>query len=247
MGFNNDIPSERINKFILSCECASDLSRFVNVIGNEIGALISCNYTLAVFKNSSGRFVDLSHTNYPVQWSNALMEYYLDLASETSGDMFGNRVSSTIHFVDWSQTPFTELVTDYVRICGLNHSCFVFLYDSYDTVRTVLVFDKTQAEPFSDIEFETLRILYPHLNNLHKKFFQFTTNPIGAKSKAQLHISGLTNREMEIVTFLCQGVSPANISKTLKISPGTVQRHIANIYEKMSVNSLQELLVRLLG
>jgi DNA-binding CsgD family transcriptional regulator len=41
-------------------------------------------------------------------------------------------------------------------------------------------------------------------------------------------------------------MTPTTISKSLYISKATTYKHIAHIYEKLHVSSLQELLVRLL-
>ncbi|MBQ8063256.1 MAG: DNA-binding response regulator, partial [Clostridia bacterium] len=56
-----------------------------------------------------------------------------------------------------------------------------------------------------------------------------------------------TDREVEIVDLICQGISPANISKILHIATSTTYKHIAHIYEKFHVSSRQELLVKLLN
>ena len=57
----------------------------------------------------------------------------------------------------------------------------------------------------------------------------------------------LTKREQEVVELLCRGLSPAHVSKTLKISVSTAYKHIAHIYKKLNVSSQQELLVKVLG
>lgn len=91
----------------------------------------------------------------------------------------------------------------------------------------------------------TLQLAIPHLNNLHKNFYYqgFSRKVI---KRATWETANLTARETEIANLLCQGISPANISRTLYISLSTTYKHIANIYKKMHVSSQQELLVRLL-
>lgn len=53
--------------------------------------------------------------------------------------------------------------------------------------------------------------------------------------------------EREVLDLLCQGTKPVYIGRELRISLGTVNKHIAHIYRKFGVDSKQELLVRLLG
>jgi DNA-binding CsgD family transcriptional regulator len=98
---------------------------------------------------------------------------------------------------------------------------------------------------FSNDELMNLQLAIPQLNNLHKNFYYqgFSLNAI---KRDTWETANLTAREAEIADLLCQGVSPANISRTLYIAPTTTYKHIAHIYEKMHVSSQQELLVRLL-
>jgi len=57
----------------------------------------------------------------------------------------------------------------------------------------------------------------------------------------------LSKREAEIVALLSRRLSASQIAKEFSISPRTVERHIANIYEKLHVNSRRELLRKILG
>jgi ATP/maltotriose-dependent transcriptional regulator MalT len=54
----------------------------------------------------------------------------------------------------------------------------------------------------------------------------------------------LTPREVEILGLLAEGCSNADISKRLVISPNTVKRHIAHLFEKLAVTSRTQALVR---
>lgn len=47
----------------------------------------------------------------------------------------------------------------------------------------------------------------------------------------------LTNREMEIITWLVSGRSNEEIAESLNISPHTVRTHLSNIYSKIKVEN----------
>ncbi len=53
---------------------------------------------------------------------------------------------------------------------------------------------------------------------------------------------GLTERETEVLGYLCKGRSRTYIAETLFISESTVKAHIAHIYRKLNVSGKQELL-----
>lgn len=53
---------------------------------------------------------------------------------------------------------------------------------------------------------------------------------------------GLTNRETEILRELSSGASYSSIGEKLFISPLTVRKHVANLYEKLHVSSRAQII-----
>lgn len=58
----------------------------------------------------------------------------------------------------------------------------------------------------------------------------------------QVHDYQLTNRELEVASLLLKGHSMKQISAQLELSPHTVQTHRKNIFRKLKVKSLSELI-----
>jgi RNA polymerase sigma factor (sigma-70 family) len=56
----------------------------------------------------------------------------------------------------------------------------------------------------------------------------------------------LTEREWEVLEFLHDGLSTAEIADRMSISPVTVRRHVSEILKKLRVNTRAEA-VKLLG
>ncbi|MBN1806098.1 MAG: helix-turn-helix transcriptional regulator [Sedimentisphaerales bacterium] len=54
----------------------------------------------------------------------------------------------------------------------------------------------------------------------------------------------LTPREYQIAELICQGLHNGKIANFLRISPGTVNTHIRNIYRKTHVTSKMAMLLR---
>ena len=48
---------------------------------------------------------------------------------------------------------------------------------------------------------------------------------------------GLTRREQEVVVLVAEGKTNAEIARQLWISPGTVRRHLENVYAKLGVHT----------
>jgi len=60
-------------------------------------------------------------------------------------------------------------------------------------------------------------------------------------NKPPMNTFGLTQRELEIVGFIVQGLANKEISEECKIAEETVKRHLKNIFDKVGVSSRLEL------
>jgi DNA-binding NarL/FixJ family response regulator len=61
---------------------------------------------------------------------------------------------------------------------------------------------------------------------------------------------GLTTREAEIVAHVTRGAGNADVAERLHVAPGTVKRHLENVYRKLGLHSrgqLTALVVETLG
>ena len=78
--------------------------------------------------------------------------------------------------------------------------------------------------------------LYPSLAKLLVRDYLSGDRPAGD------HVpSDITKREQEILTYLAEGASNAEIAQVLVISPKTVARHRENIMRKLNLHSRAEL------
>jgi DNA-binding NarL/FixJ family response regulator len=57
----------------------------------------------------------------------------------------------------------------------------------------------------------------------------------------------LTNRELEVITFLSKGLLYKEIADKLSIATSTVKRHISHIYQKLQVQNKTEALNKVFG
>ncbi len=54
--------------------------------------------------------------------------------------------------------------------------------------------------------------------------------------------TALTDRELDILALLCEGLSPKEIAEKIYLSPRTVETHKKNIMEKFDINSIGKLI-----
>lgn len=56
-------------------------------------------------------------------------------------------------------------------------------------------------------------------------------------SEEERHSPRLTPREREILDLVAQGKTNAEIAERLWVSPGTVRKHLENVYGKLEVHT----------
>jgi DNA-binding CsgD family transcriptional regulator len=60
-------------------------------------------------------------------------------------------------------------------------------------------------------------------------------------------VGRLTAREPEVLTWVARGKRNAEVAELLSLSPGTVRKHLQNVYSKLGVNTRTAAVARLLG
>jgi len=69
----------------------------------------------------------------------------------------------------------------------------------------------------------------------------------GEEKQTDLSQYKVTERETEVIECICNGMTNKEIAKKLNISVNTVNNHVANIFEKMNINSRVDLLRKVKG
>jgi DNA-binding NarL/FixJ family response regulator len=77
----------------------------------------------------------------------------------------------------------------------------------------------------------------PMSPRIARKTLQLLLNQPGNNNKDDISKSGLTEREIEILRNMVDGLDYRQIGERLFISPHTVRNHIAKIYEKLHITS----------
>jgi DNA-binding NarL/FixJ family response regulator len=73
-------------------------------------------------------------------------------------------------------------------------------------------------------------------------FKELSLKPVAAQSKA--NFPELTERELEILRLISQGLNNSEIAQKLVLSPKTVRNHITNIFSKLQVADRAQAIVR---
>lgn len=89
------------------------------------------------------------------------------------------------------------------------------------------------ARTFRPEDREIFSLLLPHLRTL----LDPPTAPVGGNGSSRLGTLGLTRREQEVLYWVSEGKSNAEVAGVLGIAAGTVKRHLENLYAKLGVEN----------
>lgn len=242
-------PYDSVYKLVLACGAVHDPRNFAIEVLKNVQKVCRFDAASVYFKAPSGSVEDQYLLNTDEYWSNIYLDYYSGIDNNRYSYNRDSSIGEGCKMRDWQQEQVSEFISGLVRPRGLKYSLGFSLHDLNGCGRIMFCLDRLDNERFSNNELMTLSMSIPMLNNLHKNFYYQRTSPAGSEEakRAIMDKARLTAREVEVTDLLCQGVSPAKISKVLCISLSTSYKHIAHIYEKMKVSSRQELMARLLG
>jgi DNA-binding CsgD family transcriptional regulator len=155
----------------------------------------------------------------------ACREYWhQDRLSPVTG---ARKVSDVLSRRDFHRTELYQYVS---RPVGIEDMMRLWLDPELPGAR--LEFDRSRPT-FTERDRDVLDVLLPHLK-------QFRRHAVARRSPSPRLATapgGLTPREREVLELVAEGKTNTEIAVLLWISPGTVRKHLENIFEKMGVHT----------
>jgi DNA-binding CsgD family transcriptional regulator len=121
---------------------------------------------------------------------------------------------------EWRASPM------YVEVFGgdgIEHELMCCLATQGTRSQRVLLC-RAGGQDFDDRDRMVMALLRPHLADLHMQAASVTSTV-------------LTPRQTELLRLVAAGLSTAQIAETLYLSPGTVRKHLENIFARLGVTS----------
>lgn len=154
--------------------------------------------------------------------------------------------------VQWNRIPDSEFMRDFARPLGL-HSGLSPFRPAWPRVLSLQ--RSRESPPFTPRDCEILDIVNGHLHNYLTLLKARATDSVGPnaflgrqnseRSRASLRIAlkaafKLSEREIELLEGLCDGLSNKALARNLFISERTVKAHLASIFRKTGCQSRLE-------
>lgn len=223
-----------IDSLLSEAGAAADERRFHEVVRGRIGELIPVDLPpplLSIAEESGFHYCLHTWDESVTQRFNEHLRYQLPFGSDY---LRTHPVIDVREFL-WS-VPYSELSRTYrIRyILGTFFSYYVCL------VRT------EGSPPFTERDCAVYRTIAPHISHFASLFRKLAQIPGEAISRAELAYDcrPLSRREAEIAKYMSLRMTAREIASLLRISPRTVERHVANAYEKLGVNNRADLLAK---
>jgi DNA-binding CsgD family transcriptional regulator len=100
-------------------------------------------------------------------------------------------------------------------------------------ITRTFVLDRTSVD-FGERDHSLLNLLRPHL--LHLRSARVARRRYASTSSGSLE-GVLTRREIDVLTLVAEGMRNRDVAAALCIAPGTVRKHLDNIYGKLGVRN----------
>jgi DNA-binding CsgD family transcriptional regulator len=241
---NYEIPWTELCAFILENGNIRTMRGFCTHFTENVKTLLPYDQARIYFVNDNNAIYDTVLYGVNSKWMDLYFEYYSELEggrySLTKG--LPKYINVNVRSFDWNKASIDEFIADYIKPQGIRHSLSVFFHDTDNSVKAICTFERTSHCGYTAKEITTVGILHAHLDNLYKNLlfvpeYRHTRFVAGAAEQA------LTQREREITLLVRKGAKPSSVARKLGISLPTVYRHIANIYKKLEISSMQELML----
>lgn len=237
---------DKLYDFLLTCGNEHDPYSFCGTIVRELCHFIPYDQARVIFLGINGKIVSSMLYGVSQKTWKAFMDFYTD-------DCIGSRYSlksplhlsenEKINVCDWTDEQRKDehkiFESYYVRPLKLKYCLGIGFSDIGNSIRCIISLDRTSDQRFTEEEVQLIRRLRPLLDNYFINMMKDSSLEISQKDFV-LAQANLTEREMEIAQLICNGATPASVSKVLSISINTTYKHIANMYKKLGVSNRQE-------
>jgi DNA-binding CsgD family transcriptional regulator len=154
-----------------------------------------------------------------------------------TGDLTTIRMSDIIGRARWHEQ---ALYREYFGPGAIEYAVDLGLAAGRDWYRSVVLLRERDESDFSDRDRAVMESLRPHLRAREARAAlrkALVSKSVSITRRADDAEPQLTAREREIVALVAEGKTNAEIAAELWVTPGTVKKHLENVYLKLGVGN----------
>ncbi len=227
----------RIGRFVAEAAGIEDHQPFPSAFLAALRRLVPCDFVAfneldRMLERQLGYVADppdvAAAFDAPITYWQARADHPLCRYHESSGDWRAYRLSDFVTLRDLRRTP---LYDEWVRPAGQTHLITVGL-DAPLSHTKVFLLHRPNGPDFDQRDCAVLDALRVYFEGR----YALSQTPRQTVDGAQ-ELATLTAREREVLLLVADGLTNAAIAERLWISPGTVRRHLENVYTKLGVHT----------
>ena len=229
---------EAILDFLAYADAIDEDDPYPEAILERLRELVPCDQAgYQAADPESRRFIDLhpreSNEDDALYWTVGpcpIMDYRI-----RTGDLAAVRMSDVVGRSRSHELPFYR---EYFLPEHIEHVLDLGLAASRDRIRSVLFMRTSCESDFSERDRSVVELLRPHLRAREARA-ELRAIAAGRQDGAWKRPvdAHLTAREREVLAMVADGKTNAQIAVELWITPGTVKKHLENVYVKLGVSS----------
>jgi|SRR5215210_631891 len=197
---------------------------------HELRDLIACDnlqiYGQDTLRQEEFASQDLPGTNEDELDGDAWWPNYWDSPCsypDRTGDF--QSVTMISDFCTQQQWHATGLYNEYLGLMGVEHEIKVCLPAGPGRSLRILL-ARGHGPDFDERDRAILTLLRPHL---HAAYL--------TAERQRLGVSPLTSRQQEVMQYVAAGFTNAQIARRMRVSEGTVRKHLENVFARLGVTS----------
>ncbi len=183
---SSELPWTKIHEFLLSIGTVREAKAFCVRVIEQIYGLVPYDQARVYFVDANGKVHDQALIGVEPVWSDAYLGYYSQIENGRYSipARLENGGRSIPEFeggvYDWTTCTSDEFITDYIKPQRLRFSAGGAFYDAEDFAKGVFSLDRTGHAQYTRKEIDIMRIIQPHLDNLHRNLFVHASGSAGA-------------------------------------------------------------------
>jgi DNA-binding CsgD family transcriptional regulator len=209
-------------------------------VGQELLTLLQADYFASyVWDPSTGRFSDRVAINMADDNLGAYERYYQfrdPITPQLQAQRFPTLVTQ---IMPQRELVRTEFFNDFLAIDGLYHGVNVFAYDGDVNIGDLRIWRHKRREAFDGDTLALLSLIQPAFTHALQRAKQKLSDTPAAVSGAGFHLS---ERQLAIGQYVCQGLSDKEIAQKLDVAFSTVRTQLSRMFEKLGVHSRTQLI-----
>lgn len=239
-----------INKVLLEVHDIATMDIFSNRVLRICRMLIPYTKGYFIIFNEEEK-IDKDHSSV-IDMDPRIYDLYID--SYYDQDYMKYTMDISNHTITYRDTDImeenirckTEFYCKFLKPNDIPYGAGIVLRRNGKNIGIINFFRNSRLGDFSNKDMFILDVLKEHLSHILSRQLASEKKPVKNQEynmEKAIRLYGLSKREGEVLKYLLEGLSNAQIAENMNISLSTVKKHVYKIFLKMQINTRAQLYI----